>query len=64
MPDNAKRDLLEWSTTRDAAQDLGTILSNEVDYKADLNPDPNIIITDDRPMNEYFLLRRLANPEL
>ena len=62
LPEGAKRDLLEWSTTHDTVQDLSTVLSNEVDYKNDLNPDPEIIITDDRPMNEYFLLRRLSSP--
>jgi spermidine synthase len=63
LPDSARRDLLEWSTTQDAVQDLNTVLSNEIAYKEDLNPDPKIKITDDRPLNEYFLLRRLANPE-
>ena len=61
MPDAAKHDMLEWSESGDPIQDLGTVLSREVDYKQHLNPDPKIEITDDRPMNEYFLLHRIAN---
>ena len=58
MPESAKRDLLEWSTTHDAAKDLATVISREVDLQKIVNTDPTIQITDDDPMNEYFLLRR------
>lgn len=62
MPASAIHDLLEWSTTGDPTQDMSTVLSNEVDFEKYLNPNPEIKITDDRPMNEYFLLRRMAAP--
>jgi spermidine synthase len=60
MPESAKRDLLEWSTSHDLAKDLATVVSREVDLQKILNPDPTIKITDDDPMNEYFFLRRHA----
>lgn len=59
MPEEAKKDLLEWNTSRDAAAYLGCVLTNEISAPQLLNPDPGIQITDDQPYNEYFLLRRL-----
>jgi hypothetical protein len=37
---------------------LAIALSREVQVTNLLNPNPRIEITDDQPMNEYFLLRR------
>ena len=58
MPLAAKRDLLEWSATLDAAAYLAQVLALENPIEQILSPDPAIKITDDRPYNEYFLLRR------
>jgi spermidine synthase len=58
IPDGAKRDLLEWSKSNDIIKDMGTVFSHEVAVKDILNPDPAIQISDDDPINEYFLLRR------
>lgn len=60
MPDSAKKDLLEWSKSKNLTQDLATVLSREIVPELVLNPDPQIQITDDDPLNEYFLLRRLG----
>jgi len=57
MPEGARTDLLEWTSTRDITRYLGLVVSNEIPTPQILNPDPTIQITDDNPYNEYFLLR-------
>jgi hypothetical protein len=37
---------------------LGLVLAQEVPVANILNPDHEIKITDDNPLNEYFLLRQ------
>jgi spermidine synthase len=59
MPDAAKKDLLEWSDSNDPAAYLGQVLTNEYSIPSILNPDLDVQVTDDRPYNEYFLLRQL-----
>lgn len=60
MPEAARADLVEWNEggMQDAQGFVETILSNEVDIAALLHPDPRVVIEDDRPFNEYYLLRR------
>jgi len=58
MPVNAKKDLLEWDTSRDLPAYLGLVLSQGVSIENLLKSYPEIQITDDDPLNEYFLLRR------
>jgi len=58
LPARATTDLLEWAPTNDLAAYLGQALSFEMAIENDLHPNPKIRITDDRPYNEYFLLRR------
>ncbi len=58
MPAGAKKDLLEWHPSGDPADYLGQVISQEVPLENVLNPDPDIQITDDHPLNEYFLLRQ------
>jgi len=60
MPPSAKKDLLEWADTRDAASYLDRVLSGEIQINIRLNHDPRVIITDDHPYNEYFLLRQMS----
>jgi len=59
MPEGARTDLLEWTSTRDVSGYIGLVLSNEISLSKILNPDSAIQITDDHPFNEYFLLRRM-----
>ena len=51
-------DLLEWDHGVTLTDSIRGVLSNEVPTQATLNRDTQIRITDDRPYNEYFLLRR------
>jgi hypothetical protein len=61
MPADAKKDLLEWNNSQDATAYLGKVITNEYSIPSVLNPDLNVQVTDDRPFNEYFLLRRLKH---
>jgi spermidine synthase len=58
MPAAAAIDLLEWDPSEVVADYVQQALSNEIPIESALNPDPRIRITDDRPYNEYFLIRR------
>jgi spermidine synthase len=60
MPESARRDLVEWNRgeLRDPRVFAEEILRREVPVETLLDPDPHVVITDDRPFNEYFLLRR------
>jgi spermidine synthase len=59
MPEKARQDLMEWSQAPYVAAYLGLVVSNEVDLARFLDPDREVQISDDRPFNEYFLLRSL-----
>ncbi len=59
MPPAAVTDLMEWAPpgiTHDVAWQY--ILKQHVDVASELPRNKNLGITDDRPFNEYFLLRR------
>ncbi len=60
MPAGAKNDLLEWNPSGDLPAYLGLVVSQEIPIENILNPDPKIQITDDNPLNEYFLLRQVG----
>jgi spermidine synthase len=60
LPASATKDLLEWADTQDAPAYIRKVITNEYSVARSLNPDPDIQITDDRPFNEYFLLRRMG----
>jgi len=59
MPESAKKDLVEWAPLQDATAYLRPVVTNGFPVVNYLDPDPNIQVTDDRPYNEYFLLRRM-----
>ena len=61
MPESARQDLLEWNKSKDAPAYLAQVVTNEYSVPALLNPDAGIQVTDDKPFNEYYLLRRLNN---
>ena len=61
FPPAAKADLVEWNPGITPAQFLARILHAEYDIQRDLNPDVSFQITDDRPLNEYYLLRQMLN---
>jgi predicted membrane-bound spermidine synthase len=58
MPVRAQHDLLEWFPVKNLPDKFAFVLSHEVAVTNILNPNPDVQITDDDPMNEYFLLRR------
>jgi spermidine synthase len=58
MPASARKDLLEWTSEQDAGTYLGAVVLKEIPVEKLLNPNPDIRITDDDPLNEYFLLRQ------
>ena len=57
LPMPAQLDLSEWSKDGLRA-DIGKVLEQELPITDLLPPRPSILITDDQPYNEYFLLRR------
>jgi spermidine synthase len=59
MPISAQQDLMEWQTGTDVCGLLERILRNKIPLKAILAEDKTIVVTDDRPYNEYYILRRL-----
>jgi spermidine synthase len=58
MPPKAADDLLEWTSSRNLPGYLAQVVLQEFSIDAALDPDSRVRITDDRPYNEYFLLRR------
>jgi hypothetical protein len=60
MPAAAQQDLLEWAPAGNLPPYLGLVLSREIPINKTLDPNPEVQITDDDPLNEYFLLRRLG----
>jgi spermidine synthase len=58
MPHSARADLVEWCEDKDPVAFLRLILSKELDPRAFVG-DGVDRVTDDRPFNEYFLIRRL-----
>src|SRR5262249_22571492 len=57
LPMQAQLDLSEWSKDGLRA-DIGKVLEQELRATDLLPARPSIVITDDQPYNEYFLLRR------
>src|SRR5262249_23639243 len=60
MPKAAQRDLLEWSKNAELKEYLGRVVMRQDAIEWHLNPNTAIRITDDRPFNEYFVLRQQA----
>lgn len=60
MPASARADLCQFKEGggTDCRPELASFLKGEIDIKEILVDDPHVVITDDRPYNEYFLLRR------
>jgi hypothetical protein len=58
MPVKAQKDLLEWSPKQDLPGYLNQVLSKGTQITNLLDGSLDYRITDDRPFNEYFLLRQ------
>jgi hypothetical protein len=60
LPPLAARDLLEWGPAATTEAQLQTVIHREVPLRKLFEADPLApILTDDRPVNEYYFLRRL-----
>jgi spermidine synthase len=66
MPEVVQKNLVEWWPSVNVTNYIGIVLARELQTTNLLNSHPGIEITDDRPLNEYFLLRRnkLFDPEM
>lgn len=63
LPSAAVADLVEWDATSDAEARFAHLLQNEVPVKALLALSPRTpALSDDRPINEYYLLRVPFHP--
>jgi spermidine synthase len=60
IPETARRDLVEWNKgdLRDARAFVTNVLNRRISVEALLDTNSRTVITDDRPFNEYYLLRR------
>jgi hypothetical protein len=66
MPQAAVRDLREWDDSRPETF-FGNMLRNEYSVDAlliDHSRAATLAISDDRPVNEFFLMRRLARSKV
>jgi len=61
MPAAARADFIEWFRGKDLRKMLGPIVNSDIDMEKILSKDPSIRVTDDRPYNEYYLIRRLRD---
>jgi spermidine synthase len=64
LPPSAVADFLEWDPAFNAQQQFSRILNKELSIDDLIGPDPGVpALQDDRPVNEYFVLRRLEDRE-
>jgi len=63
LPESAARDLIEWGPASSSDKQFALVIGREVSVASLIAGAPNIeALNDDRPLNEYFLLRRLREP--
>lgn len=61
MPPAAVRDMMEWGPAATPVEEVQDVLSKEISPDSLIALAPNTpALTDDRPINEYFLLRGMA----
>jgi spermidine synthase len=58
MPPKARNDLVEWQKVKDTKTLIAGVLNRELPLAKILSSDKNVVITDDQPYNEYYILRR------
>jgi spermidine synthase len=63
LPAGAAADLVEWGPNSQPEQQFKAVLDREVSLASIIQEDPEApALQDDRPINEYFLARRLSDP--
>ena len=58
MPQKARDDLLEWYRVKDLKGLVANILNRKVPIAKVLSNDEEVVVKDDKPYNEYYILRR------
>ena len=61
LPLIARTDFIEWGSVKDPENLYKQILKRELPLEKILTPEVTFSITDDRPFNEYFFLRRMQS---
>jgi spermidine synthase len=62
MPPAAAADLIEWGPAHDPEQQFAGVLNQELSLDGLIQQDPGVpALQDDRPVNEYFILRRFQD---
>jgi hypothetical protein len=65
LPASAVRDLMEWGPASTPEEEFGLVIKREIQLASLVQRVPNApALQDDRPVNEYFVLRRLRDPVL
>ncbi|HZN38154.1 MAG TPA: hypothetical protein VFD82_05080 [Planctomycetota bacterium] len=59
MPEAAKQDMVEWHAGMPLEMAWDFVLKRRIQPREVLPQNPRLGITDDRPFNEYFWLRRM-----
>ena len=61
MPAAAVKDMMEWGPAATPEEQFQRVLSTELPIDSLINAAPDTpMLSDDRPINEYFLLRAMA----
>lgn len=64
LPPLAVKDLLEWGPSTTAEEQFGVVMSREISLDSMIADSPRTpALVDDRPFNEYFVLRGLRDPD-
>ena len=59
IPEKARHDLMEWTDEKDISDVIAKLLAQEVPIQSLTRGYPEVTMTDDRPINEYYFLRRV-----
>ncbi len=63
LPPDAARDLIEWGPASSAQEQFEMVVNHELPLPSIIQDDPTVAaLEDDRPVNEYFLLRKSRDP--
>jgi hypothetical protein len=64
LPPEASRDIVEWGPAATAADQFALVLKREIPLDAVVARAPRVpALRDDRPINEYYLLRQLGKTD-
>jgi hypothetical protein len=65
LPAPAARDMLEWGPAQSTEAQFDMMLAGEMPLRQFIDPAPGApVLTDDRPVNEYYFLRQLREGDL